>query len=125
VKTYEPSAAGAVYTHSTTGFGAGEFVVGIAYQSGGSGQTVSSMVVDGQTLTAEVAANSANVSGVALYRVTTTNTDWDIVLTMSGAVADGVAFFVWGAGSGTALVDTASSGGVTDLNPAIAVNVDT
>jgi hypothetical protein len=124
-KTYEPSAAGAVYTQSTTGFGAGEFVVGIAYQSGGSGQTVSSMVVDGQTLTAEVAANSANVSGVALYRVTTTNTDWDIVLTMSGAVADGAAFFVWGPGSDLAVVDTASSGAVTDLDPAIAVNVDT
>jgi hypothetical protein len=124
-KTYEPSAAGAVYTHSTTGLGAGEFVVGIAYQSGGSGRTVSSMVVDGQTLTAEVAANSANVSGVALYRVTTTNTDWDIVLTMSGAVADGVGFFVWGPGSDLAVVDTASSGAVTDLNPAIAVNVDT
>jgi hypothetical protein len=124
VDSYIPSQASNVYTQSSLALGAGEFVVGIAYQSGGSGQTVSSMVVDGQTLTADAADNSANVSGVALYRVTTTSSSWDIVLTMSGAVADGVAFFVWGAGSDTALVDTASSGGVTDLDPAIAVNVD-
>jgi hypothetical protein len=124
VDSYIPSQASNVYTQSSLALGAGEFVVGIAYQSGGSGQTVTSMVVDGQTLTADAAANSANVSGVALYRVTTTSSSWDIVLTMSGALADGVAFFVWGAGSGTALVDTASSGAFTDLDPAIAVNVD-
>jgi hypothetical protein len=53
-------------------------------------------------------ASDLDVSGVALYRVTTTSSSWDIVLTMSGALAQGVRFYVWGAGSGTAVVATNS-----------------
>jgi len=123
--SYTPTQASNVYTQSSLALGAGEFVVGIAYQSGGSGQTVTSMVIDGQTVSAEVAANDLNASGVALYRVTTTNASWDIVLTMSGALANGVQFYVWGAGSNTAVVATNSSSGIDDLDPPINQNINT
>jgi hypothetical protein len=125
VASYGPSQASNVYTQAGLALGAGEFVIGIAYQTAGSAQTVTSMVVDGQTLTAEVAANDLNVSGVALYRVTTTSSSWDIVLTMSGALAQGVRFYVWGAGSGTAVVATNSSSGLDDLDPPINQNINT
>jgi hypothetical protein len=125
VASYGPSQASNVYTQAGLALGAGEFVIGIAYQTAGSARTVASMVVDGQTLTAEVAANDLDVSGVALYRVTTTNSSWDIVLTMSGALGQGVRFYVWGAGSGTAVVATNSSSGVADLDPPINQNINT
>jgi|SRR6056297_1140955 len=125
VASYTPTAATNVYTQSSLALGAGEFIVGIAYQSGGNPRTITSMVINGQTIAAEVAAADANVSGVALYRVTTTSASWDIVLTMSGALANGVQFYVWGPGSGTSVVTTSQSSGVDDLDPPIDVSLNT
>jgi hypothetical protein len=47
------------------------------------------------------------------------------VLTASGAFGQGVEFFVWGPGDATAVIDSNSSGGIADLDPAISQNVDT
>jgi hypothetical protein len=105
------SEASNVYTGATTGLGAGDFIVGVGYQTTGSAQTITNMVIDGQTVTPEVASNYLNVAGVALYKVTTTNTDWNIVLTMSSALNQGAGFVVWGPGTAFSVIDTASASG--------------
>ena len=121
---YVASEAGAVYTGATTGLGAGHFFIGVGYHTGGSGRTISSMVVDGQTLTPIVAANNANVAGVAFYEVTTTNTDWDMVLTMNSPLAQGAGFWVWGPGVGVQDIDSNSTFGLNMTNAA-AVDLNT
>jgi hypothetical protein len=115
-----PTNSGGVYTAAGATLGVGDIYVGVTWLSAGNARTLSGLTVNGVAATQVSGATNGQVTGAFIYKVTSAVASGDIVATLDAAAANGVAFFVWGPGANTAVLDTSSyensAPGITTAN---------
>jgi hypothetical protein len=115
-----PTNSGGVYTAAGATLGVGDIYVGVTWLSAGNARTISGLTVNGVAATQVSGATNGQVTGAFIYKVTSAVASGDIVATLDAAAANGVAFFVWGPGANTAVLDTSSyensAPGITTAN---------
>lgn len=100
--------AGGVYTFPSVALGTGEIVVGLTYLSANTPRTITGLTVNGVAAPQVRLQSSFGAAVAAIHKVVCNAATGDIVLNLSGNVANGVAIHVWGPGGTTSV--TAVSG---------------